>query len=103
MLLVPTDALCAHLGAASSRLPDEVWAAVAEHLTPSRDQDKGLASQRTIPHKVLVAVGKWATTQTGKDRGKLGAGMSPLRGLSRVRPGLTQTRLLRPHSRLFTH
>ena len=73
MLLLQTDALCAHLQAASSRLPDELWAAVAKHIqVQASDEDKPEEAEAAhiIPHKVLVSVGKWARAQRGEDRGE---------------------------------
>lgn len=71
MLLLGTDELCAHLSLASARLPDELWATIGQYLSPEQTAITESANQLTIPHKVLVGVGKWAKSQKAADRGKL--------------------------------
>ncbi len=70
MLLVQTDALWAHLGPALARLPDDLRAAVDEHVNAPDGEEGGETSPATIPHKVLVSIGKWARGQSGTDRGE---------------------------------
>lgn len=70
MLLLRTEALCAHLSSVSTRLPDELWAAVVEPISAGDSGESESPAEPTIPHRVLVEVGKWARSQKGEDRGE---------------------------------